>query len=340
MTGSVSGGPAEEPAGPAAWPSMGQRITGPTGSAVGNGSEATNEKSLFPIVDLGAVEKVDQGRSVSGLPVVHVDPYAQSDKPQLIDETNRCETILTVVICAHNDHRQMARTARSLAAQEIPDGVQILLADGASNDATVETAQAYLPDLVVASQFDGGIYPAMNRALSLAEGEYVYFLSCGDVLNGPSVLARLVGELRALPRPVPLIVCRVRHLDGARGVPFVTETIPFSLARMLAGRQDYSHQALVFHRGTALAAGGFPVGYGVVGDYHLILRLALIRPPTTREIVIADQDGGIGAADPRMVARLQAAVRQDVLDLRGPLRVLNRLYGETRLQRPRRVQRG
>jgi len=287
-----------------------------------------------PVVDLGPAEQADGERATEDLPVLSTDLRNTPAPPRIHDTTARSGPILSVVICAYNDAKRIATTARSLAAQGTPDGVQIVLIDGASNDATVETASAYLPDLVVASQFDGGIYPAMNRALNVAEGEYVYFLNCGDALRGESVLARLIGELRALPHPVPLIACRVRHLNGGRGAPFVTSTIPFSLARMLAGRQDYNHQAMIFHRGTAIAAGGFPVGYGVVGDYHLILRLALVRPPATREIVIADYEGGgISSADPRMIPRLQAAVRQEVLDLRGVLRVLNHLYGELQSRR-------
>ncbi|MBT0769464.1 glycosyltransferase [Kineosporia sp. J2-2] len=261
--------------------------------------------------------RIKSGESVSvetdGIEVVHRDDPAP---------------VLTVVVCAYNDQERVKPTAASIARQSSLSGVQTLLIDGASSDGTIEAARAHLPGLTVSSERDGGVYQAMNRALVLARGEYVYFLNCGDVLHDDRVLERLVTELRLLTRPVPLLACRVRHLDGGRGAPFVTRTIPFSLWRLLLGRQDYNHQAMIFHRVTSLAAGGFSMLHGVAGDYHLILRLALMRAPMTREMVLSDYEGGgLSAADAHLIPRLHAAVREEVLDLRGPLRRVNRWYG-------------
>lgn len=237
---------------------------------------------------------------------------------------------LSVVVCARNDRERIVPTLRSLVGQVSLVDVEIVLVDGASGDSTPDVARRILgdlPDVIVDSRNDTGVFDAMNRGLRLAGGDYVYFLNCGDAFTSPSVVKELLDVLPVDPAESPLVVSRVRH-HGDPSAPFVTRTVPFRLGRLLLSRQDYNHQAMVFSRGAALAAGGFRLRYGVASDYDLILRLALLAPPLETDLVLADYEGGgLSAANPAQIPVLHAAARQDVFRLSGVGAWLNRGYG-------------
>lgn len=243
---------------------------------------------------------------------------------------------LSVVVCARDDRERLARTLDSVTGQDRLAEVEIVLVDGASTDGTLDLAREVLagvPLHVLDSRPDGGVYDAMNRGLRLATGDYVYFLNCGDAFRTSTTLAQLVDELPP-ENDRALLIGRVRHLAGGAAPPFVTATVPFRIPRFLAGRQDYNHQAMVFHRGAATAAGGFRLQYGVVSDYDLILRLCFVTAPKEIPLVIADYEGGgLSAQAPAQIPRLQARVRHDVFRLHGLPAWVNGAYGRAQSRR-------
>jgi glycosyltransferase involved in cell wall biosynthesis len=247
---------------------------------------------------------------------------------------------LSVVVCARNDRERIVPTLRSLVGQVSLDDVEILLVDGASDDDTPAVARRILGDLpgvVVDSRSDTGVFDAMNRSLRLARGDYVYFLNCGDTLASPAVIKELLDVLPVDPADAPLVVSRVRH-HGGSGAPIVTDTVPFRLGGLLLSRQDYNHQAMVFARRAALAAGGFRLQYGVASDYDLILRLALLARPVETNLVLANYEGGgLSAVNPAQIPVLHAAARQEVFRLTGVGALLNRCYGAVQARRRGRI---
>ena len=79
---------------------------------------------------------------------------------------------------------------------EIAQAVEIVVKDGGSSDGTLEYLnEVRLPGLRVASGADGGIYEAMNDALSLAGGRWILFLNAGDRLTGPEALGGLLDRI-------------------------------------------------------------------------------------------------------------------------------------------------
>jgi glycosyltransferase involved in cell wall biosynthesis len=236
---------------------------------------------------------------------------------------------ITVVVCALNDADRIVSTLKSVACQSALSRIEVLVIDGGSDDGTAVIARELLEgaNARVLSRPDAGIYDAMNRGLREAASDYVYFLNCGDTLYAPDVLERLEGELPEDPWGVTLVAARVKHWKGGIGAPTVTETIPFDRQRMLLGRQDYNHQAFLFSRSAAVSAAGFSSRYGVAGDYHLILRLALIAVPRYVDLILANYEGGgISQEKHDSITFMHDLARIDTLGLRGALAATSRLY--------------
>lgn len=117
--------------------------------------------------------------------------------------------LLSIVTITYNAADVVASTLRSIARQQMPDGVgrplfEHLVVDGASTDDTLRLVKAGGTDaLRIVSEPDQGIYDAMNKALRLSEGDYVMFLNAGDAFAADDCLARIATELG---NGAPLIV--------------------------------------------------------------------------------------------------------------------------------------
>lgn len=171
---------------------------------------------------------------------------------------------ISVITVAFNDAGNLDATIQSVVAQSY-DQMEYIIIDGGSSDETVEVIKRYggAVDTWV-SEPDQGIYDAMNKGVSLANGQWVHFLNAGDLFYAGDTLQKLSrfcdkGDL-VYGR------CNVRYADGCqragtvrplstlwRGMPFshqgmLTRTAllrshPFDLRRKLCADFDFVYRA-------------------------------------------------------------------------------------------------
>ncbi len=105
----------------------------------------------------------------------------------------------TIITCTYQAENELERTLRSVLEQTYKD-VEHLIVDGASTDATLRLAQAYVTEsqaqnnehqVMVTSESDKGLYDAMNKGLRHATGDYVLFLNAGDTFPSESTLTQV-----------------------------------------------------------------------------------------------------------------------------------------------------
>ena len=99
-----------------------------------------------------------------------------------------------ITICL-NPGNKLRMTLESAMRQSFTD-FELIIKDGGSKDGSLDTIQDFLQDdrVRLFEEKDKSIYDAMNQAVSHAQGEYVFFLNCGDVLHDENVLARVAAE--------------------------------------------------------------------------------------------------------------------------------------------------
>lgn len=101
-----------------------------------------------------------------------------------------------IVVCL-NPGEKLKKTLESIQSQTFRD-YEVIVKDGMSNDGSLACI-AEFPDkekVKLIEKKDQGIYDAMNQATALAEGEYIYYLNCGDLFYSEEVLGEMQKFIR------------------------------------------------------------------------------------------------------------------------------------------------
>lgn len=221
---------------------------------------------------------------------------------------------ISVITAVYNNVVEIEAALQSVLSQR---GVVIepIVVDGGSTDGTQEVLEAYRHRLgAYVSARDGGIYPALNRGLSLATGDYVGFLHSDDLFASQDALARLFGDLGdARPDAIWGDLNYVRKTDPD---VIVRRWVSTSFTTKLLRRGWMPpHPALYVRRDRFLEVGGFDETMRIAADYDFILRLFagssdLRYVPGT---VVKMRTGG---ASNRSVGAILRKSREDVRALR------------------------
>lgn len=114
---------------------------------------------------------------------------------------------VTIVTISYNAESLIERTLQSILQQSSVDYEYVLI-DGKSTDKTLDIIHSYETAFCqkgvafrCMSEPDKGIYDAMNKGLSLAKGEYIWFVNGGDVIASPTVLETIQMQLSKSDMP-------------------------------------------------------------------------------------------------------------------------------------------
>ena len=98
--------------------------------------------------------------------------------------------LFTIITVVYNCADSIEQTIQSVLSQTCPS-MEYIIVDGGSTDGTLEIIERYKTSVTkFISKPDKGIYDAMNRGISMAEGQWVNFMNSGDTFTDPSVLAQ------------------------------------------------------------------------------------------------------------------------------------------------------
>ncbi len=98
---------------------------------------------------------------------------------------------LSIITVTYNAEQFIEATIRSIAQQSFADKEYIVV-DGKSNDRTLEILEQNRDTVSkLVSEKDSGLYDAMNKAIAMAEGEYLMFLNAGDLFYEEESLSEL-----------------------------------------------------------------------------------------------------------------------------------------------------
>ena len=88
---------------------------------------------------------------------------------------------ISVITVCYNAAGKMEDTLKSVIGQSY-NNIEYIVIDGGSTDGTVALLEKYRLYLKWITEPDKGIYDAMNKGVTIATGDWIYFLGAGDVL--------------------------------------------------------------------------------------------------------------------------------------------------------------
>lgn len=200
----------------------------------------------------------------------------------------------SIVVVCRNPGKKLMSTVRSVLEQQYGN-YEIVVKDGGSTDGSLEELPA---DSRIRLQTgrDGGIYDAMNQAISQVTGQYVLFLNCGDALHDREVLSRMAEIIEERLRADGESRCvRERIFYGDQyhlGQKCVVCSAP-KINDFVCYRNVPCHQ-LCFYDARLFSQRGYLTKYRVRADYEHFLYCIYERNAEAvyTGILVADYEGG------------------------------------------------
>ena len=103
----------------------------------------------------------------------------------------------SIITVCYNAEDTIGATIDSLLMQKFSD-YEYIIKDGGSTDSTLDIIRSKVKEskrIHIITEPDKGIYDAMNTAVILSNGGYIYFLNAGDEFAGENVLADIDSEI-------------------------------------------------------------------------------------------------------------------------------------------------
>ncbi|HVJ09365.1 MAG TPA: glycosyltransferase family 2 protein [Acidisarcina sp.] len=170
------------------------------------------------------------------------------------------QPLVSVVIVVRDRRNDIENALASVFAQS-KEMCELLVIDGVSTDGTLDVIEKHSDSIDYwMSEPDNGIYDAMNKAIKLARGKYVYFLGSDDVLT-----VDLKSLAPVLTDPNTIYYGDVRVPSG--------DIHPFSgpLNAWKMAKSSISQQSIFYPLGVVQAE-GFATKYKIAADYVFNLR--------------------------------------------------------------------
>ena len=180
-------------------------------------------------------------------------------------------TKISIITVVYNAAATIEQTILSVVKQDYSN-IEYIIVDGGSTDGTLDIVKKYEEKIALwLSEPDHGIYDAMNKGLTHATGDYIYYLGADDCLLAPTSISQVVSFLQDNPE-VDVLCASVMMVDTVYRIEKVYSS-NFSEADVLSG-YNTPHQGM-FVRREILQKHRFDTSYHIAADYKNFLKFYL-----------------------------------------------------------------
>ena len=199
------------------------------------------------------------------------------------------EPLVTYITVVRNNAVTLARTIESVQRQTYPNVEHIVL-DGASTDGTLDVIRQYGERIdYFASEPDGGLYDAVNKAIPLARGRLICILNSDDWLE-PQAAEIAVERMRTAGESALLV-----SAASVRGAHVAMEWYPaFVHPGSYFTCANDCHNGMYATRAAYESSGPYDVSYKIAADFKWVMTCleAAVTFVYTREVTVNYSLGG------------------------------------------------
>jgi len=211
--------------------------------------------------------------------------------------------VFSIIIPCYNSEEFIRENIYSVVNQSFKD-FEIIVIDNVSLDNTREIIESFNDKRIqIVSEPDSGIYDAMNKGLSLINGELVHILNSDDKYSSNMVLQNIFDDFRLFD--VELIYTGIRYISRSN-CEILHTWMPSCYTKLgLFLGWHPPHPGVFVHSKVYRRLGYYDTNYGVTGDYEWLLRVfnkGNARSKLLAQICVEMRSGG--ASDKDLLTKL------------------------------------
>lgn len=198
--------------------------------------------------------------------------------------------IFSVITVHFNQLALLKSTVENVISQEgFGDIIEYIIVDGMSTDGTIDYLHqfSFTKSIQKLIERDKGIYDAMNKAIKMANGEYIIFINAGDQLNDEKTLSDLYKinpTFQILYGDTKINYSDFSRIAKAKPLKDFWKSLPFV------------HQSVIVKR-ELLVNNLFNLDYKFCADYEQLSKLYATKIEFTYSNSIISQIQAGGASD-------------------------------------------
>ena len=178
---------------------------------------------------------------------------------------------ISIITVTYHADAVLEQAVCSVIGQDYSN-IEYIIIDGESTDGTLDIIKKYEDEIELwVSEPDHGIYDAMNKGLTYATGNYIYYLGADDCLLAPNSISQVVSFLQDNPE-VDVLCASVMMVDTVYRIEKVYSS-DCSEADVMSG-YNTPHQGM-FVRREILQKYRFDTSYRIAADYKNFLKFYL-----------------------------------------------------------------
>lgn len=178
---------------------------------------------------------------------------------------------ISIICASYNNIETIKQTIDSFLAQDYSDK-EILIADGASSDRTLDLLKSYGDKIIFKSEKDGGLYEALNKALEMATGEVVGTIGADDYYPTNDILSTVADNFQK--EKVDSVYGDKVYVDKDDTSKVARYWRPgeYDRGRFLNGWMP-PHLTFYAKRSLFEKYGNYKTNYKIAADYELLIRM-------------------------------------------------------------------
>lgn len=180
--------------------------------------------------------------------------------------------MISVLIPNYNNKDYLKKAIESALAQEDVE-CEIIVADGASTDGSVEVLKSFGKKVHWISEPDTGQSDALLKAFALSKGDTIGWLNSDETYATSRSLQRAQDEFDRAAQNVAVIYGDFQFIDHDGTVLLKKESMPYDYKKMVRGRFIPNQPSVFFRRAALLTAGFVSTQFDWCMDLELYARL-------------------------------------------------------------------
>jgi len=210
---------------------------------------------------------------------------------------------ISIITICRNSEETIEKTIQSVLSQDYPN-LEYIIIDGASTDKTLDIINNYRQKIAkIVSEKDNGIYFALNKGISIAEGEIIGFLNSDDfyISNG------IVSKIEKIFENSNLDTCfaQINYVDENNRIVRKWKN-KSNLKNLFFNGEFPPHPTFFVRKNIYDKFGLFSTEFNLASDVELMLRFLIKHKVSTfylPEVIINMRSGGASNVNLRSIFR-------------------------------------